>query len=143
MKKIFLLALGASLFLGTTITNAQNLKQSGGEKNLQVLFAPLGGAPISIGGISYRKFNATGNRAWRVNLFVGYSSKTEITTQADTSNHITTGDSGSPEADKKTTGLSFSIRPGYEWHCAGTDRLSPYCGVELLFSLTTAKVEQD
>ena len=39
--------------------------------------------------------------------------------------------------------MTFSIRPGCEKHMAGTDRLSPYAGVEALFSMTTAKVETD
>jgi hypothetical protein len=138
MKKLFVLALGASLFIGT----AHAQKQAGGEKNLQVLFAPLGGNPISINGISFRKFNAAGNSAWRVNLFIGLNNKTEVVGQpVDTGTFATGG--AVPEADKKTTGMSFSIRPGYEKHMAGTDRLSPYWGIEALFSLTTAKVETD
>src|SRR3954468_10000195 len=110
MKKILLLAFCASLFVGTT-TNAQNLKQSGNERNLQVLFAPLGGSPISIDGISYRKFNATGNRAWRLNLFIGLTNETKVVGQEDTSAHVGTGTTTKPEQDKKTTGLAFSIKP--------------------------------
>jgi opacity protein-like surface antigen len=142
MKKILLLAFCASMFASTT-TSAQNLKQSGGEKNLQVLFAPLGGSPISINGITYRKFNATGNRAWRVNLFIGLNNETEVISQEDTGMHVGTGTTTKPQMDKKTSEMTFSIKPGYEWHMAGTERLSPYCGVELLFSLTTAKTEED
>ena len=117
-------------------------KQSGGEKNFQVLFAPLGGNPVSIGGISYRKFNGAGDAAWRVNLFIGLNSKTEVTGQpVDTGSFATGG--AVPEADKKTSGMTISIRPGYEKHFAGTDRLSPYVGAEILFSMTTSKVTQD
>jgi len=141
MKKILLIAFCASMFAAST-SNAQNLKQSGGEKNLQVMFAPLGGSPIGIDGIAYRKFNATGNRAWRVNVFIGLSNETEVVGQpVDTGSFATGG--GVPEADKKTSGMTFSLRPGYEWHHAGTERLSPYGGIELLFSMTTAKVETD
>jgi hypothetical protein len=135
MKKLLVLALGASMF--ASVAHAQ--KQAGGEKNLQVLFAPLGGSPISINGISFRKFNAAGTSAWRVNLFVGLNSKTEITQQADTGSFP----NNVPELEKKTTGMTFSIRPGYEKHMAGTERLSPYWGIEALFSMTTAKVEED
>jgi len=139
MKKILLIAIGA--FLAGTAVNAQNLKQSGNEKNLQVLFAPLGGQPISIDGISFRKFNATGTSAWRLNLFIGYSSDKSVISQADTGSFATGG--GRPETDAKKTSMTFGIRPGYEMHMAGTDRLSPYWGGELLFSLTTAKVDSD
>jgi hypothetical protein len=138
MKKIAILALGACMFIAT----ADAQKQSGGEKNLQVLFAPLGGNPISINGISFRKFSSDGKSAWRVNLFIGLNNKTDIVGQpVDTGSFATGG--GVPEADKKTTGMTISIRPGYEMHMAGTEALSPYWGVEAMFSMTTAKVETD
>src|SRR4051812_9279262 len=111
MKKLLLVAFCATLFAASTTSNAQNLKQSGGEKNLQVLFAPLGGSPISIDGISYRKFNATGNRAWRINLFVGLTNETKVVGQEDTSAQVGTGTTTKPEQDKKTTGVAFSIKP--------------------------------
>ncbi len=136
MKKLLVLALGASMFVSTA---AHAQKQAGGEKNLQVLFAPLGGSPISINGISFRKFNAAGTSAWRVNLFVGLNSETEITQQADTGSYP----NNVPELEKKSSSMTFSIRPGYEKHMAGTERLSPYWGVEALFSMTTTKEEED
>ncbi len=139
MKKLFVLALGASMFIGT-VAHAQ--KQAGGEKNLQVLFAPLGGSPISINGISFRKFSADGSSAWRLNLFIGMSNKTEVTGQPVDTGSFSTG-GAVPELDKKTSGMTFSIRPGYEKHMAGTEKLSPYWGVEALFSMTTTKVETD
>jgi len=145
MKKLFVLALGASMFIGT-VAHAQ--KQAGGEKNLQVLFAPLGGSPVSLNGIAFRKFNAAGTAAWRVNLFIGMSNKTEILEQAgDTVSFPTTACITTfglnPQAEKRTSSMTLSLRPGYEKHFAGTDRLSPYWGVEALFSLTTTKVETD
>jgi len=141
MKKIILVALSACMFIATA--DAQN-KQAGGEKNLQVLFSPLGGSPVSLngGGISFRKFNATGTSAWRLNVFIGLNSKTEVTGQPiDTGTFATGG--GRPELDKKTSGMTIGIRPGYEKHFTGTPNLSPYIGAELLFSMTTAKVETD
>ena len=139
MKKILLVAFCASLFAVPTVS-AQ--KQAGKEGNLQVLFAPLGGSPISINGISYRKFNADGKKALRLNVFLGMTNKTEVITQAiDTGTFATGG--GRPEGDKKSSSFTIGLRPGYEWHCPGTDRLSPYCGVEVLFSLTSTKVEAD
>src|SRR2546430_14603264 len=101
MKKIALLALGASMFIAT----ADAQKQSGGENNLEVQFAPLSGTPISIGGIRYRKFSSDGTSAWRINLFVGKSDKNssfsskEITQQSDTA--------GNAELSKTTSGLNF------------------------------------
>ena len=141
MKKIVLIALGACMFVATA--NAQE-KQTGGEKNLQVLFAPLGGSPISLngGGISFRKFNATGTSSWRLNVFIGLNSKTDVVGQPVDTGSFSTG-GGVPEADKKTSGMTISIRPGYEKHFAGTERLSPYIGAEVAFSMTTATVKTD
>jgi hypothetical protein len=140
MKKIALIVLGACMFIGT----AKAQKQAGNEKNLQVLFAPLGGNPISLnyGGISFRKFNATGDAAWRVNFFFGMNNTTEVTGQPVDTGSFSTG-GGVPELDKKTSGMTFSIRPGYEKHFAGTEKLSPYIGAELAFTLVTDKVEED
>jgi len=140
MKKILLVALSACMF--TSVAHAQ--KQSGGEKNLQVLFAPLGGSPISLnyGGISFRKFGSDGTSAWRLNLFIGMNNKTEIVGQpVDTGTFANGG--AKPELDKKTSGMTISLRPGYEMHMAGTESLSPYWGGEVWFTLATAKVETD
>ena len=140
MKKIALLALGACMFLGT----AQAQKQTGGEKNLQVLFAPLGGTPISLngGGISFRKFNSTGTSAFRVNLFLGLSNTKSVSTQpVDTGTFANGG--AVPEGDVKKSSFTIGIRPGYEKHFAGTERLSPYIGAELAFTLVTVKTDSD
>lgn len=133
MKKILLIALGAGLF----VVPAQAQKQAGGEKNLEVHFAPLGGSPISIDGIRFRKFNAAGNSAWRVNLFIGLNSEEEITQQANATTTPAT-----PELTKKSSGMTIGLSPGYEKHMAGTANLSPYWGVELAFTLASSNVDE-
>jgi opacity protein-like surface antigen len=134
MKKILLVALGASLFM----VPAQAQKQAGNEKNLEVHFAPLGGSPISIDGIRFRKFNAAGNAAWRVNLYIGMNSEEEITQQADA-----TQSPAIPELKKTTSGMTIGINPGYEKHMAGNSRLSPYWGAELAFTMATSSEEEE
>ena len=129
MKKILVFVMCASLFTATA--NAQTFKQAGGEKNFEVNFAPLGGSPVSIGGIKFRKFNSTGTSAMRLNVFVGTMSEKTIDQQADTS--------GNPELTTKNSSFNISIRPGFEKHMAGTDRLSPYVGAEIAFTLNTSK----
>jgi hypothetical protein len=52
MKKI-IFSLAVALL---TVTGANAQKQEGGEHNLEVQFAPLGGSPISVNGIRYRMF---------------------------------------------------------------------------------------
>lgn len=150
-KTILLLAAATTLFAGA---QAQPYKQAGGEKNLQLSFAPWGNAPVSLqnGVISFRKFNATGTAAWRLGFSVGSNKSTSVLTQAsDSLNYPTSIDNGNyelttglnPQADRRSSNFGFSIRPGYEKHFAGTDRLSPYIGAELLFSKTSSKIEDD
>jgi hypothetical protein len=59
----------------------------------------------------------------------------------DTGSFLTGG--GVPEADSKSSSFTFGIRPGYEFHWAGTDHLAPYCGLEANFSLTSASVDSN
>ena len=129
MKKILVFAVCATMLSITA--NAQPFKQAGGEKNFEVNFAPLGGSPVSIGGIKFRKFNSTGKSAFRLNVFLGTSSDKTITQQSDTG--------GVPELSTKKSSFNISVRPGYECHMTGTDRLSPYTGVEIAIEMNTSK----
>ncbi len=109
----------AAIFTGS-FANAQDIyKQTGGEQNIEFLFAPLGGSPIGINGIRYRKFTSA-TTAYRAEVFLGYNSQTTIST----------GNGSDGNIDLKTTNSEFdiSIAPGIERHFPGTDRLSPYVG---------------
>lgn len=154
MKKTLLLALGAGMCMATV--TAQPFKQAGKENNLQLLFAPLGSNPISLndGGIMFRKFNATGTAAFRIGLNIGSSSETIVLVQAADSMSglypdtlpqfgYTLVPGLNPQADEINKESSFTIRPGYEMHCPGTDRISPYWGAELFFTKATTKSETD
>ena len=48
-----------------------------------------------------------------------------------------------PAPDTKTRAVEFSIAPGIEKHFAGTNRLSPYLGAELVLGLRSAHSEFD
>ncbi len=128
MKKILTLLVGLAAI---TVSQAQDFKPAGGEKNLEVQFAPLGGNPISIGGIRYRQFNSP-TSAFRATAFLGYSSTSEVTQDEDK----TDGNNDEELKDRKTQ-FDFAIRPGIEKHFAGTDRLSPYVGAELDLAIRT------
>ncbi len=118
MKKSLLFA-AAALLLGTAV-NAQDVyKQTGGERNLEFLFAPLGGSPIGIDGIKYRSFTSA-TSAWRVAAFAGFNSATDNSLDGET------------ELKDVSSEFTISVRPGIERHFAGTDRLSPYYGAEAL-----------
>ncbi len=142
-SKVLIIALAAfALSLFSVNANAQGFKPTGGEKEVSVLFAPLGGSPISIGGLSFRKFNPTGTAAWRINLFIGVNNKTTVGSQPiDTGSYFTGG--GKPEGDVKSSSMTIGIRPGYEWHFAGTDHLSPYWGVEGNLTLVSASIDSN
>lgn len=142
MKKVWILALAA---LAVSYSNAQEVvttnndlvvvsnegfKPVAGQTTLEVQFAPLGGTPISIGGIRARSFS-TATSAFRLNAFLGYTSSSTITQDED---------SEIDQLKTKDTESSFtiSLAPGIEQHFAGTSRLSPYVGAELPLAWNTS-----
>jgi hypothetical protein len=129
MKKV-ILSMAVAL---ACVTSANAQKQAGGEKNLEVQFAPLSGSPVSISGIRLRIFNSESS-AIRLGLFLGGSSSEVITQETDT-------EIDALELIDVDKSFDFSIRPGYEMHFAGTDRLSPYVGAELLIGLSNSTTE--
>ncbi len=108
----------------STAVNAQSAyKPTTDNRTLEVNFAPLGGSPITIGGIKYRKFTSD-TKAWRVGVFLGHNSKSTITQDENSQlNQVELKD-----RERTTT---ISIQPGIEKHFAGTERLSPYIGAVL------------
>jgi hypothetical protein len=132
MKKTIALLFIAVFAVGYTY--AQQNKQVAGSKNLEVLFAPLGGSPISLGGIKFRSFSSE-TSAFRVSVFVGFDSSTDVS--------LGGGSDGLGELNSTSSTFDFSVRPGLEKHFTGTDKLSPYIGGEVLvgFSSSTEKDE--
>ncbi len=108
-----------------------NYRPVGGDLTLEVQFEPFGEDPISINGIRGRVFTSQ-RTAWRINVFIGYDSDTEITQQE-------VSDANLRELKDRTNTFSLNLRPGYEWHLKGTDRLSPYLGVEVDFAWQTSR----
>ncbi len=118
-----MLLAAAACMIGTTAQSQDVYKQSGGENNIEVQFAPFGGSPISIGGIRYRKFTSA-TTAWRADVFLGFSSNTTIDGELPPiidGNELTNG-------TMTTNTFNIQVSPGLEWHLPGTDRLSPYYG---------------
>jgi hypothetical protein len=132
MKKVALFF----AFAIACVSGAFAQKQTGGEKNLEVQFAPLGGNPVSISGIRLRLFNSESS-AIRIGLFVGGSSSDDVTAQAGEFS------ADSPELHDISKEFSFSLRPGYEMHFAGTDRLSPYIGGEILIGISRSTTDEE
>ncbi len=111
-------------------------KPAAGERTLEVNFAPLGGSPISIGGIKYRTFS-TETSALRLGVFLGYGSTTTVTQDEDS-------DADLVELKDKESSFTINLQPGIEKHFAGTERLSPYIGgvVNIGYGTTTERNEQ-
>lgn len=138
MKKI-IFVLAVALIAGT---NANAQKQQGGEKNLEVQFTPLGGSPIGINGVRLRIFKSESS-AIRIGFGFGGSTATTVNRQQvdalGSDNKIVV----LPELYDIDKSFNFSIRPGYEMHFAGTDRLSPYVGGELIFAIGSEKLTRE
>ena len=135
MKNLSIIALLFTLATCSLAQETNSFKPGADDYNLEFQFTPFGSSPIGISGIRVRKFQSE-NIAYRLNLFLSYSSDKIITQQ---------GDSLQPELKNTNNVFQIRLRPGIEKHLPGTDRLSPYFGVELDlgFQKTTNKQERE
>jgi opacity protein-like surface antigen len=137
-KAVLFIALVATAAVG-----AQAQKFQGGEKNLEVQFNPFGGSPIGMpNGFRFRMFNSESS-AIRVGFNIGGTNVSEVYEQQTQ----VEGSDGAkvvlPELNQSMKTFNFSIRPGYEMHFQGTDRLSPYVGAELAFSMSSSELMRE
>ncbi|MFN5171240.1 MAG: hypothetical protein ACK5DD_16610 [Cyclobacteriaceae bacterium] len=84
------------------------------EVNLNVFSS----TPISINYLRLRRF-VNDRQAVRMGFSLGYQQQ-------------------KPQDEIKTSTTEISLRPGYEWHFAGTNRLSPYMGFEIDLTLKSS-----
>jgi hypothetical protein len=132
-KAIMFIALVA-----TSMVGAQAQKFQGGEKNLELNFLPFSDvSPIDISGIRFRMFNSESS-AIRVGFDINGDKTTAVRVQP-----YKVGEVSKSELYTVTKDFGFSIRPGYEKHFAGTDRLSPYIGGEIVFSMTSNTISNE
>lgn len=130
------IALSAALVATAFAAQAQDeeFKAKSGSNTFEVSYNPTGAtllsSPIGASYLRYRRFIAD-QTAIRLGLNIGLNS--------------TSDESGSGASVTKTTTsqFMFDLRPGIEKHFAGTNRLSPYVGGELIFGMKSAsgKVE--
>lgn len=135
MKKAIMIVAAALLM----VSGVQAQKQTGGEHNLELNFTPLGGTPFAINGLRYRQFTSE-NSALRVNVFVGSSSDKTVKAQEG---ELSSEDPTSPVLYMWDRSFDLTIRPGYEMHFDGTDRLSPYVGAEVDFGIGSMSMEEE
>jgi outer membrane protein W len=132
-KKVLLIAAIAAGVFTTSNVNAQDFKPAGGEKNIEVNFAPMGANPITINNLRFRYFKSS-DMAFRVGFSVSSSSNTTL--EMDNTQSVN-GTQSEVELEDKTSTFGLSINPGVEKHFEGTDRLSPYVGAVLNFAMTS------
>lgn len=138
MKKVVLFI----ALVATSVVGVQAQKFQGGEKNLEVEFNPFGGSPIGMNGFRFRMFNSESS-AIRIGFNIGGTNNNEVYSQQDK----TEGSDGAvvilPELNQSMQTFNFAIRPGYEMHFAGTDRLSPYVGAELMYAMQSSTLTRE
>lgn len=126
MKKLLFTASLLAASFGLFAQEAISYKPTSGDKTLELQFAPLGGAPFSMGGIRFRQFMSE-TTALRATVYLGYNRETTV----DHDPKDGTGDSKLDKRKDHESAFEIGIRPGFEKHLAGTSRLSPYYGAEL------------
>jgi len=129
MKKrvFFIAALAAAVFTSNDLVAQDGgMKPAGGEKNIEVNFTPLGGNPISINNLRFRYFKSS-DMAFRIGF--------NLTSNSETTKTLGANADGKGELEAKESSFGFGLNLGVEKHFAGSDRLSPYVGAELGFSM--------
>lgn len=114
------------LFLLTLVTltvfaQDDRKKASSGDFTAEVNFNPFSSSPVNINYLRFRNFTSE-TSALRIGVSIGLESQT-------------------PEEDVKLKTFELNLRPGYEWHLAGTERLSPYFGLEADIAIKTSSYE--
>ena len=104
--------------------NFLSQKQEQGNVTLELELSPLGSEPVKINSIRGRYF-IKNNKALRMSVFLGGSSTPTNTEFGD----IT--------LTSNVSNVNFALRPGYEHHFNGTDRLSPFFGGEAYIGLNS------
>jgi hypothetical protein len=133
MKKLmFALALTSLVSFG-----ADAQKQMGDEHNIEVGFTPFGDSPIDATTIKYRNF-IQDNAAVRVGLMLNRSMDTFVTSQEG---DLSAEEPVSPQLHNYYGSTLFGFSLGYESHFDGTDRVSPYIGVEGFFANASNSTE--
>lgn len=110
----------------TPSTNSTSeFKPAAGANNFELNFVPLNGKPIQLTYIRYRRFLSE-STALRLGVGLSLSS-----TSVDSvfSSNVTAGENVTSKA--KTSQFGWNLKPGFEKHFSGTNRLSPYIGAEL------------
>lgn len=119
--RILLLFLLAVISLPVLSQDVDRKKPDAKAFTAEVNFNPFSSSPVAINYLRARYF-ITEQSAFRMGFSVGMEKQT-------------------PDEDVTLKTFEFNVRPGYEWHLAGTERLSPYFGVELDLAIKSSSFE--
>ncbi|MFM7857201.1 MAG: hypothetical protein ACKO96_36100, partial [Flammeovirgaceae bacterium] len=89
----------------------------------EVNFNPFSSAPISINYLRLRTF-VNDRQAFRMGFAISVRNQNQIENVTQSS-------------------FEVSLRPGYEWHFAGTERLSPYVGIDTDLTIKSSSFSDD
>jgi hypothetical protein len=89
----------------------------------EVNFNPFSSSPISINYLRFRTF-VTERQAFRMGFSIGLRNQKAIENVTQSS-------------------FEISLRPGYEWHFVGTERLSPYVGLDADLTIKSSSFSDD
>lgn len=109
-NRIFFALLFVVISLSALAQDVDRKKPEAKDFTAEVNFNPFSSAPVAINYLRFRYFTSE-QSALRIGFSLGMEKQT-------------------PQEDVTLKTFEFNIRPGYEWHLAGTERLSPYFGVE-------------
>jgi hypothetical protein len=123
MNKIITLSLILMCSLAAIAQDDESRKPPAKAWTTEVNFDPFAAGPVSISYIRLRKF-VTEKTAFRMGVSLGLKDET-------------------PDKDISRNTFELNLRPGFEWHMVGTDRISPYYGVELDFATKTSDEKGD
>lgn len=115
-----------ALFMGaiTCYGQDENVYKPEAQKwTAEINFNPFTSSPVSIAYLRTRKF-ITEKQALRLGVGIGYKEQ-------------------KPAEGVKQSSFEINIRPGYEKHFAGTDRLSPYIGVDADIAFKSSTYSND
>lgn len=127
MKKLytFIILTTVSLhsFSQDSSTESSSFKPSAKSFTAEVNFNPFSSSPISINYLRFRSFVSERN-AFRIGLALGLRNQKEV-------------------EDVTQSSFDINLRPGYEWHFTGTEKLSPYIGMEVDLALKSSSYSDD
>lgn len=109
------------VYNGLVAQDTLSFKPKAGMVNVEVNFNPFSSTPVNINYLRFRKFTSD-----KIAVRIGASLSGRINKPTDTYKESTT---------------LINIRPGFESHFSGTDRLSPYVGFEIDFAKKVSSAE--